>query len=70
MRLTPHPPDKRAQARRLGETTIMTCAEIAVEIGVPASTVRCWKQQEGWRRPPGARTRRTLSARKGGHNTH
>jgi hypothetical protein len=61
MLLTPHPPEKRAEARRLGATTILTCTEIAARVGVAASTVRGWKREEGWKRPPGAPERRTFT---------
>jgi hypothetical protein len=62
MQLIPHPPEKRAKARWLGETTTMSCTAIAAQVEVPASTVRAWKRIDGWKRPPGAPTRRVLSA--------
>ena len=61
MLLIPHPPEIRAEAKRLGETTRLSCAAIAARLEVPASTVRGWKRIDGWTRPPGAPTRRVLS---------
>ena len=62
MLLIPHPPEIRAEAKRLGETTRLSCAAIAAQLGIPASTARGWKRIDGWKRPPGAPTRRVLSA--------
>lgn len=61
MRLIPHPPEKRAEAKLLGETTLLSCTEIGARIGVAASTVRTWKREDGWRRPPGAPARRSFT---------
>ena len=61
MQLIPHPPEKRAKARWLGETTTMSCTAIAAQVEVPASTVRGWKRIDGWKRPPGAPARRTFT---------
>ena len=63
MRLIPHPPEIRAEAKRLGETTRLSCAAIAAQLGIPASTVRGWKRIDGWKRPPGAPTRRVFTRR-------
>jgi transposase-like protein len=62
MRSIPHPPEIRAEARRLGETTTLSCAEIAARLDVPAPTVRNWKRIDGWQRPPGAPARRPFTA--------
>jgi transposase-like protein len=62
MRLMPHPPEKRAEAKLLGETTDLSCTEIGARIQVAASTVRTWKREDGWRRPPGAPARRSFTA--------
>jgi transposase-like protein len=62
MRLIARPPEERAEARRLSETTAMSCAEIAARVGRPPSTVRSWKCSDGWKRPPGAPARRTFTA--------
>ena len=60
MLLIPHPPEIRAEAKRLGETTRLSSAAIAAQLGIPASTVRGWKRIDGWKRPPGAPTRRVF----------
>ncbi|HEX8663616.1 MAG TPA: phage terminase small subunit-related protein [Beijerinckiaceae bacterium] len=61
MRLTTHPPEKRAQAKWLGETTTLNCAEIAARVDASPSIVRTWKADDRWKRPAGAPEKRTFT---------
>jgi Terminase RNaseH-like domain len=59
--LLPHPPEKKAEARRFCETTGMTFEAISADIDVPASTIGGWCRREGWVRPPEAFRRTPIS---------
>ncbi|HEX8165424.1 MAG TPA: phage terminase small subunit-related protein [Beijerinckiaceae bacterium] len=61
MRLTTHPPEKRAQAKWLGETTTLNCTEIAARVDASPSIVRTWKANDRWKRPTGAPEKRTFA---------
>ncbi|MDF3060134.1 MAG: hypothetical protein K0S06_243 [Microvirga sp.] len=61
MRLITHPPEKRAQAKWLGETTPLNCAEIAARVDAKPSTVRTWKRDDKWKRPADAPERRSFT---------
>jgi hypothetical protein len=50
-RLKRHPPEVRAEAGRLIRTTTHSIAEIAEEVGAPASTIRVWMRRDSWIRP-------------------
>lgn len=52
-----YPRELVAEARRLAEETVLTRGAIARRIGVSTETIRRWRHEGGWVRPPGTTAR-------------